>query len=61
MNHSLHSADKPTHRKIVLVGLLCCAVFVVVSFLGKSQPEKHFTVLKAEKTVRTAGKPLPAN
>ncbi len=61
MNHSFYSADKAAYRKIMLIGLLCCTVLVAVSFRAKPQPENHYVVLKAEKLVRTAGKPIPAN
>ena len=29
---SFHNADKPTHRRVMVVGLLFCLVFVVISF-----------------------------
>jgi hypothetical protein len=61
MNHSFYSADKAMHRKIMLAGLLGCGIFVVVSFLARPQPENHYVLLKADKLVRTAGKPTPAN
>ena len=61
MSSSFHNADKRTHRKIMLVGLLFCAVFVLVSFFAREQPENHYVLLKADKLVRTAGTPLPAN
>jgi hypothetical protein len=61
MNHSFYSADKATHRRIMLVSVLCCGIFVVVSFLARPQPENHYVLLKADKLVRTAGKSTPAN
>ncbi len=30
MNHSMYSADKRTHLKIVIVGVLCAAVVAIV-------------------------------
>ncbi len=30
MNHSMYGADRGTHLKIVVVGLLCAVVFAVV-------------------------------
>jgi hypothetical protein len=29
---SFHNADKPTHRRVMVVGLLFCLAFVVISF-----------------------------
>jgi hypothetical protein len=29
---SFHNADKPTHRRVMVVGLLFCIAFVVISF-----------------------------
>jgi hypothetical protein len=61
MSASFHNADKRTHRRIMLVGLLFCAAFVAISYLAKQQPENHRVLLKADKLVRTAGTPPPAN
>jgi hypothetical protein len=61
MSSSFHSADKRTHRKIMLVGLMFCALFVAVSFFAKAQPENHYVLQKADRLVRTAGTPAPAN
>ncbi len=30
MNHSMHGADRGTHFKIVVVGLLCAVLFAVI-------------------------------
>jgi hypothetical protein len=61
MPASFHNADKSTHRKIMLVGLMFCAAFVAISFFAKEQPENHYVLLKADKLVRTAGTPPRAN
>jgi hypothetical protein len=61
MSSSFHNADKRTYRKIMLVGLLFCAAFVAISFLARSQPDSNYVLIKADKLVRSAGKPLPAN
>jgi hypothetical protein len=61
MSSSFHNADKRTHRKIILVGLMLCALFVAVSFFAKAQPERHFVLQKADRLVRTAGTPASAN
>ena len=60
MSSSFHNADRRTHRKIMLVGLLFCAAFVAVSFFAREQPENTYVLVKADKLVRTAGTPVPA-
>jgi hypothetical protein len=61
MSSSFHNADKQTHRKVMLVGLLFCALFVAVSFFAREQPDNHYVLQKADRLVRTAGAPVPAN
>ena len=61
MSASFHNADKSTHRRVMLVGLMFCAVFVSISFFAREQPENHYVLLKADKLVRTAGTPQHAN
>lgn len=61
MSSSFHNADRRTHRKIMLVGLMCCALFVAVSFLAREQPANSYSLQKADRLVRTAGAPAPAN
>jgi hypothetical protein len=61
MPASFHNADKSTHRKVMLVGLIFCAVFVAISFFAREQPENHYVLLKADKLVRTAGTPPHAD
>jgi len=34
MNHSMYSADRATHLKIVLIGLLCATVVAVVGIFA---------------------------
>jgi hypothetical protein len=60
MSSSFHNADRRTHRKIMLVGLLFCAAFVAISFLAREQPENTYVLVKADKLVRTAGTAFPA-
>ena len=60
MSSSFHNADKRAHRKVMLVGLLMCAAFVAISFFAKEQPDNDYVLIKADKLVRTAGTPLPA-
>jgi hypothetical protein len=54
MASTFHSADKRTHRKVMLLGLLFCAVFVLV-FFAREQPENHYALKKADRLVRSAG------
>jgi hypothetical protein len=61
MSSSFHNADKRTHRRVMLTGLTFCALFVVFSFFAREQPENHYALQKADRLVRTAGAPLPAN
>jgi hypothetical protein len=60
MSSSFHNADKRTHRKVMVVGLLFCAAFVAISFFAKEQPDNNYVLIKADRLVRTAGTPLPA-
>lgn len=61
MSSSFHNADRRTHRKVMLVGLLGCALFVVVSFLAREQPANLHALHKADRLVRTAGASVGAN
>jgi len=45
----------------MLVGLLFCAAFVLISFFAKEQPDNNYVLRKADKLVRSAGSPHPAN
>jgi hypothetical protein len=55
MSSSFHNADQRTHRKILFVGCLLCAVFVAIAFFARAQPDNGYVL----KLVRTAGTPLP--
>jgi hypothetical protein len=61
MSSSFHNADKRTHRKVMLVGLMFCALFVAVSFFAREQPANTYVLKKADRLVRTAGGTVPAN
>jgi hypothetical protein len=61
MSTSFHNADRRTHRKIMLVGLIFCTLFVTVSFFAREQPENHYVLQKADRLVRTAGTPQPVH
>jgi hypothetical protein len=58
---SFHDADKPTHRRVMVVGLLFCAAFLVISFSLRPQPDSGRMLVKADRLVRTAGEPHKAN
>jgi hypothetical protein len=61
MSSSFHNADRRTYRKVMLVGLMFCALFVAVSFFAREQPANTYVLKKADRLVRSAGAPLPAN
>lgn len=61
MSASFHNADKPTHRRVMLVGFLFCAAFVAISFFARPQSHDDYVLMKADKLVRTAGQSLTAN
>ena len=58
---SFHNADKPTHRRVMVVGLLFCVAFVAISFSLRSRQETGHVLVKADRLVRTAGQPHKAN
>jgi hypothetical protein len=45
----------------MLVGLLFCAAFIVISFFAREQPGNDYVLKKADRLVRTAGSAAPAN
>ena len=61
MSSSFHNADRRTYRKVMLVGLLFCTVFVVISFFTREQPTYTYVLKKADRLVRSAGTAVPAN
>jgi hypothetical protein len=58
---SFHNADKPTHRRVMVVGLLFCVAFIAISFSLRAQPERGQVLVKADRLVRTAGEPHKTN
>ena len=58
---SFHNADKPTHRRVMVVGLLFCCAFIVISFSLRPRGEAGHVLVKADRLVRTAGEPHKAN
>jgi hypothetical protein len=61
MSSSFHNADRRTYRKVMLVGLMFCALFVAVSFFAREQPANTYVLKKADRLVRSAGEQMPAN
>jgi cytochrome oxidase Cu insertion factor (SCO1/SenC/PrrC family) len=53
MNHSLHSADRATHRKIVAVALIAGVLVAGVGFFARSGSDYAQTA-----RVMKAGKPV---
>jgi len=58
---SFHNADKTTHRRVMVVGLLFCVAFVLISFSLRPQLDNGHVLVKADRLVRTAGEPHKAN
>jgi hypothetical protein len=58
---SFHNADRPTHRRVMIVGLLFCVTFVAISLALRRPAEYGHVLIKADRLVRTAGDPYTAN
>jgi hypothetical protein len=58
---SFHNADRPTHWRVMVVGILCCAAFVAISFWLRPQPDNGRVLVKADRLIRSAGEPHKAN
>lgn len=52
---SFHNANKPTHRRVMVVGLLFCLAFVVISFSSRPQAESGHALVKAARLVPHRG------
>jgi hypothetical protein len=52
---SFHTADKPTHRRVMVVGVLFCLAFILISFSLRPLAESGHVLIKADRLVRTAG------
>jgi hypothetical protein len=61
MSSSFHTADKHTHRRVMLVGSMFCALFVAVSFFAREQPENRYVLQKADRLTRTVVASSPAH
>jgi hypothetical protein len=57
---SFHNADRPTHRRVMAVGLVFCVAFIAISFSLRPQPADDRVLVKADRLVRTAGEPSRA-
>ena len=58
---SFHNADRPTHRRVMVIGLLFCAAFVIISFSLRAPPQDDRVLVKADRQLRTAGEAKKAN
>jgi hypothetical protein len=58
---SFHNADRPTHRRVMAIGFLFCAAFVMISFSLREPVENDRVLVKADRLVRTAGQAQKAN
>ena len=61
MGPSFHTADRQTYRRVVVVGVLFCAAFVLISLSLRPQAEDTRVLMKADRLTRTAGEARPAN
>lgn len=61
MAPSFHTADRQTHRRVVVVGVLFCAAFVAVSSSPRPQTDETRVPVKANRPIRSAGDQRPAN
>ncbi len=52
---TFHHADKQTYRRVVVLGVLFCTAFVVISFSLRPQGDDGRMLVKADRLVRTAG------
>jgi hypothetical protein len=61
MAPSFHTADRQTYRRVVVVGVLFCVAFVLISLSLRPQVEETRVLMKADRLTRTAGEARPAN
>jgi hypothetical protein len=55
MAPSFYTADRQTHRRIVIVGVLFCAAFVAISFSLRPLNQEARVLVKADRLIQTAG------
>lgn len=56
MNHSIHSADRSTHLKIVMVALVAGIAVAALGIAARTNPD--FTQTAQTTSVMKAGKPV---
>lgn len=63
MNHSMYSADRRTHLKIVVIGLLCATLVAAVGIFANSGDVDLGTapLVKAGQPTAVSGKLLPVD
>jgi hypothetical protein len=61
MPPSFHTADRQTHRRVAILGLLFCLAFVAISFSLRPEGEERRVLVKGDRLVRTAGEERPAH
>jgi hypothetical protein len=54
MAPSFHTADRQTHRRVVIVGVLFCAAFVAISFSLRPLNQEAHLLVKADRLIQTA-------
>ena len=55
---SFHNADKTTHRRVMLVGMLFCLAFVVISLSLRSQPETGHVLVTRYTSIQDVGRAI---
>jgi len=58
MNHSMYSADRATHLKIVVVGLVCAILVAGVGIAARVADSNTATAMKTHGPVLKAGQPV---
>jgi len=58
---SFRTADRQTYRRVVIVGVLFCLAFVMISLSLRPQVEEVHVLIKADRLKQTAGENRPAD
>jgi hypothetical protein len=58
---SFHTVDRQTYRRVIVVGFLFCAVFIIISFFLRPRADESHVLVKADRLLRTAGEAKAAN
>jgi hypothetical protein len=61
MAPSFHTVDRQTYRRVVMLGVLFCTAFVMISFSLRPQNDEPRVLVKADRLIHTAGEQRPAN